>query len=99
MMGIMPGHIYARGAVGVVTRSGTLGYEAASQMQALGIGITTSVGIGGDPVNGSSLGDVLALFEQDPETEAVMMIGESGGAQEGVAAVVGEEHRTKPESG
>src|SRR5437899_12634215 len=87
MMGIMPGHIYARGPVGVVTRSGTLGYEAASQMQALGIGVTTSVGIGGDPINGSSFVDMLALFEQDPETEAVMMIGEIGGPQEADAAV------------
>ena len=96
MMGIMPGHIYARGAVGVVTRSGTLGYEAASQMQALGIGITTSVGIGGDPINGSSFVDMLALFEQDPETEAVMMIGEIGGPQEADAAVFVKEHMTKP---
>src|SRR5205807_833538 len=86
MMGIMPGHIYTRGSVGVVTRSGTLGYEAASQMQALGVGMTTSVGIGGDPINGSSFVDILALFEQDRETEAVMMIGEIGGPQEAGAA-------------
>src|SRR5439155_1284171 len=86
MMGIMPGHIYTRGAVGVVTRSGTLGYEAAAQMQALGVGITTSVGIGGDPINGSSFVDLLALFEEDPETDAVMMIGEIGGPQEADAA-------------
>src|SRR3989454_8646091 len=79
MMGIMPRHIYGRGPVGVVTRSGTLGYEAASQMKALGVGMTTSVGIGGDPINGSSFVDILTLFEQDPETEAVMMIGEIGG--------------------
>ena len=96
MMGIMPGHIYTRGPVGVVTRSGTLGYEAASQMQALGIGITTSVGIGGDPINGSSFVDILALFEQDPETEAVMMIGEIGGPQEADAALFVREHMTKP---
>src|SRR2546426_4454889 len=96
MMGIMPGHIYARGAVGVVTRSGTLGYEAASQMQALDIGITTSVGIGGDPINGSSFVDILALFEQDPETEAVMMIGEIGGPQEADAARFVQENMTKP---
>src|SRR5437867_4088700 len=89
MMGIMPGHIYTRGSVGIVTRSGTLGYEAASQMQALGVGITTSVGIGGDPINGSSFVDILALFEQDPETEAVMMIGEIGGPQEADAALFG----------
>ena len=79
MLGIMPGHIYMRGNVGLVTRSGTLGYEAASQMKAVGIGITTSVGIGGDPINGSSFLDHLKLFEQDPETDAVMIIGEIGG--------------------
>src|SRR5438552_3242413 len=86
MMGIMPGHIYQRGRVGVVTRSGTLGYEAASQMSALGVGISTSVGIGGDPINGSSFVDMLVHFEQDPETDAVMMIGEIGGPQEAGAA-------------
>jgi malate-CoA ligase subunit alpha len=96
MMGIMPGHIYARGPVGVVTRSGTLGYEAAAQMCALGIGQTTSVGIGGDPINGSSFVDVLALFEQDPETDAVMMIGEIGGPQEADAAGFVKDHMTKP---
>jgi malate-CoA ligase subunit alpha len=96
MMGIMPGHIYARGVVGVVTRSGTLGYEAASQMKALGVGVTTSVGIGGDPINGSSFVDILALFEADPETEAVMMIGEIGGPQEADAALFVKEHMTKP---
>src|SRR3984957_1584326 len=82
MIGIMPGHIYQRGKVGVVSRSGTLGYEAAAQMKAVGIGVTTSVGIGGDPINGSSFLDHLALFEKDPETEAVIMIGEIGGPQE-----------------
>jgi malate-CoA ligase subunit alpha len=96
MMGIMPGHIYARGPVGVVTRSGTLGYEAAAQMQALGIGMTTSVGIGGDPINGSSFVDILALFEHDPETEAVMMIGEIGGPQEADAALYVQHHMSKP---
>jgi malate-CoA ligase subunit alpha len=96
MMGIMPGHIYMQGNVGVVTRSGTLGYEAASQMKALGIGITTSVGIGGDPINGSSFLDVLKLFEADPDTEAVMMIGEIGGPQEAEAAQFVKEHMTKP---
>lgn len=96
MMGIMPGHIYSRGLVGVVTRSGTLGYEAASQMNALGIGQTTSVGIGGDPINGSSFVDMLARFEEDDETEAVMMIGEIGGPQEADAAVFVKEHMTKP---
>jgi malate-CoA ligase subunit alpha len=96
MLGIMPGHIYQRGTVGLVTRSGTLGYEAASQMKALGIGITTSVGIGGDPINGSSFVDVLRRFEEDPETEAVMMIGEIGGPQEAEAALFAKEHMKKP---
>lgn len=96
MMGIMPGHIYERGQIGVVTRSGTLGYEAASQMKALGVGITTSVGIGGDPINGTSFVDTLALFEQDPETAVVMMIGEIGGPQEADAALFVQEHMTKP---
>jgi malate-CoA ligase subunit alpha len=86
MLGIMPGHIYSRGSVGVISRSGTLGYEAASQMKAVGIGISTSVGIGGDPINGSSFLDHLTLFEQDNETEAVLMIGEIGGPQEAEAA-------------
>jgi succinyl-CoA synthetase alpha subunit len=86
MLGIMPGHIYKRGTVGLVTRSGTLGYEAASQMKAAGIGISTSVGIGGDPINGSSFRDILELFETDPDTKAVMMIGEIGGPQEAEAA-------------
>jgi malate-CoA ligase subunit alpha len=96
MLGIMPGHIYQRGTVGLVTRSGTLGYEAASQMKALGIGITTSVGIGGDPINGSSFVDILRRFEDDPETEAVMMIGEIGGPQEAEAALFAKEHMKKP---
>ncbi|MCG8360240.1 MAG: succinate--CoA ligase subunit alpha [Kiloniellales bacterium] len=96
MMGIMPGHIYMPGRVGIVGRSGTLGYEAASQMQALGIGVSTSVGIGGDPVNGSSFKDVLALFEADPQTDAVMMIGEIGGPQEAEAAAFIREAMTKP---
>jgi len=96
MMGIMPGHIYVPGPVGVVSRSGTLGYEAAAQMAVLGIGQTTSVGIGGDPINGSSFVDMLALFEQDPETEAVMIIGEIGGPQEADAAMFVKEHMTKP---
>jgi malate-CoA ligase subunit alpha len=85
-----------RGNVGLVTRSGTLGYEAASQMKELGIGITTSVGIGGDPINGSSFTDHLKLFEQDPETDAVMIIGEIGGPQEAEAALFAKENMTKP---
>jgi malate-CoA ligase subunit alpha len=96
MLGIMPGHIYQRGTLGLVTRSGTLGYEAASQMKALGIGITTSVGIGGDPINGSSFVDILKLFEEDPETEAAMMIGEIGGPQEAEAALFAQKNMKKP---
>jgi malate-CoA ligase subunit alpha len=96
MLGIMPGHIYRRGSVGIVSRSGTLGYEAAAQMNALGIGQTTSVGIGGDPINGSSFLDHLMLFEQDPETQAVVMIGEIGGPQEAEAAKWVMENMSKP---
>ena len=96
MLGIMPGHIYMEGNVGVVGRSGTLGYEAASQMKSLGIGITTSVGIGGDPINGSSHRDILEHFENDPDTKAVMMIGEIGGPQEAEAAQYFRDHMTKP---
>jgi malate-CoA ligase subunit alpha len=96
MLGIMPGHIYKRGSVGIVGRSGTLGYEAASQMLELGIGVSTSVGIGGDPINGSSFRDILELFEADPETTAIMMIGEIGGPQEAEAAEFVREHMTKP---
>ena len=96
MLGIMPGHIYKRGNVGIVSRSGTLGYEAAAQMNDLGIGQTTSVGIGGDPINGSSFLDHLMLFEQDPETEAVIMIGEIGGPQEAEASKWVKENMTKP---
>jgi malate-CoA ligase subunit alpha len=96
MLGIMPGHIYQRGNVGIVSRSGTLGYEAAAQMNALGIGQTTSVGIGGDPINGSSFLDHLMLFEQDPETEAVVMIGEIGGPQEAEASKWVKQHMSKP---
>jgi malate-CoA ligase subunit alpha len=96
LLGIMPGHIYLPGNIGVVGRSGTLGYEAAAQMKELGIGISTSVGIGGDPINGSSFRDILELFENDPDTHAVMMIGEIGGPQEAEAAVYIGEHMTKP---
>jgi malate-CoA ligase subunit alpha len=96
LLGIMPGHIYQSGAVGIVGRSGTLGYEAAAQMQALGIGVSTSVGIGGDPINGSSFKDILELFEEDPETKAVMMIGEIGGPQEAEAAAFIRDHMSKP---
>jgi malate-CoA ligase subunit alpha len=96
MLGIMPGHIYKRGNVGVVGRSGTLGYEAADQMKALGIGISTSVGIGGDPINGSSHRDVLEKFTEDKETKVVLMIGEIGGQQEIEAGRYAKEHLGKP---
>ncbi|MEZ5445054.1 MAG: succinate--CoA ligase subunit alpha [Gammaproteobacteria bacterium] len=96
MMGIMPGHIYMEGDVGIVGRSGTLGYEAASQMKALGIGVSTSIGIGGDPINGSSFKDVIELFEQDPETKMMVMIGEIGGPQEVEAAKFIKENCKKP---
>ena len=96
MMGIMPGHIYMEGNVGVIGRSGTLGYEAASQMKALGIGISTSIGIGGDPINGSSFKDHLASFEEDPETKAIVMIGEIGGPQEAEGAQFYKENMKKP---
>ncbi len=95
-MGIMPPAIYLPGRVGIVGRSGTLGYEAASQMKALGIGVSTSVGIGGDPINGSSFRDILELFENDEGTDAVMMIGEIGGPQEAEAAAYARDHMTKP---
>jgi malate-CoA ligase subunit alpha len=96
MMGIMPGHIYMQGNVGLIGRSGTLGYEAASQMKELGIGISTSVGIGGDPINGSSFTEILKHFEQDDETAAIMIIGEIGGPQEAEAAEYFKNHMTKP---
>ena len=96
MLGIMPGHIYLPGNVGIVGRSGTLGYEAADQMKRLGIGVSTSVGIGGDPINGSSHRDILEQFEQDPETKVILMIGEIGGPQEVEAGLFAKEHMTKP---
>jgi len=96
MLGIMPGHIYIPGNVGIVGRSGTLGYEAADQMKALGIGISTSVGIGGDPINGSSHRDILERFEADPETKMVVMIGEIGGPQEVEAGLFAKENMKKP---
>ena len=96
MLGIMPGHIYIPGRVGVIGRSGTLGYEAASQMKAEGIGVSTSVGIGGDPINGSSFKDHLQRFEADPDTDAVVMIGEIGGPQEAEAAEFYRDNMNKP---
>ncbi|MEC8970168.1 MAG: succinate--CoA ligase subunit alpha, partial [Actinomycetota bacterium] len=95
LLGIMPGHIYAQGPVGIVGRSGTLGYEAASQLKALGVGVSTSVGIGGDPINGSSFTDHLKSFEQDPETSLVVIIGEIGGPQEAEAAKYARDHMHK----
>jgi malate-CoA ligase subunit alpha len=96
MLGIMPGHIYKQGNVGLISRSGTLGYEAAAQMKELGIGISTSVGIGGDPINGSSFLDHLVLFDKDPDTVAVLIIGEIGGPQEAEASAWIKENFSKP---
>jgi malate-CoA ligase subunit alpha len=96
MLGIMPGHIYQQGTVGIVSRSGTLGYEAAAQMKALGIGVSTSVGIGGDPINGSSFLDHLERFEADADTKAVIMIGEIGGPQEAEASAWVQANMSKP---
>lgn len=96
LLGIMPGHIYLAGNVGIIGRSGTLGYEAAAQLKDLGLGVSTSVGIGGDPINGSSFRDILERFEQDPDTHVIAMIGEIGGPQEAEAAEYIQSHVTKP---
>ena len=96
LLGIMPGHIYLQGNVGIVGRSGTLGYEAAQQLKNLNIGISTSVGIGGDPINGSSFKDVLEKFEKDDQTKAILMIGEIGGPQEVEAGKFAKENMSKP---
>ncbi len=96
MLGIMPGHIYQQGVVGIVGRSGTLGYEAADQMKALDIGVSTSVGIGGDPINGSSHRDIFERFNQDEETQVVLMIGEIGGSQEVEAGMYASKCMNKP---
>ncbi len=95
-IGIMPGHIHHKGPVGVVSRSGTLTYEAVGQLRELGLGQSSCVGIGGDPVNGMKHIDVMRLFNADPETEAVIMVGEIGGNDEEACARWIREHMTKP---
>jgi succinyl-CoA synthetase alpha subunit len=95
-VGIMPGHIHLGGPVGVVSRSGTLTYEAVAQLTALGIGQTTCIGIGGDPIIGTTHTDALRLFNEDPATEAIVMIGEIGGSAEEEAAEYAKAHVRKP---
>ena len=95
----MPGHIHIPGNVGVVSRSGTLTYEVVAALTARGIGQSTAVGIGGDPIIGSTFIDILQLFEEDPETEQVVMIGEIGGTDEEEAARFIRDHMTKPVTG
>jgi succinyl-CoA synthetase alpha subunit len=95
-IGIMPGHIHKKGPVGVVSRSGTLTYEAVGQLRELGLGQSTCVGTGGDPVNGLKHIDVLRMFNADPQTEAVIMVGEIGGNDEEIAARWVKEHMRKP---
>jgi succinyl-CoA synthetase alpha subunit len=95
-MGIMPGHIHKPGKVGVVSRSGTLTYEVVGQLTKMGIGQSTCIGIGGDPIIGTNFVDALTLFQQDPGTEAIMMIGEIGGSAEETAAAFIKANVTKP---
>jgi succinyl-CoA synthetase alpha subunit len=95
-IGIMPGHIHMEGRIGVVSRSGTLTYEAVGQLTALGLGQSTAIGIGGDPIIGTNHTDALRLFQEDGETEAIVMIGEIGGAAEEDAAAYAKDHVTKP---
>jgi len=95
-IGIMPGHIHKKGRVGVVSRSGTLTYEAVGQLTELGIGQSSAVGIGGDPINGLKHIDIIKLFNDDPGTDAVVMIGEIGGSDEAEAARWCKDHMKKP---
>jgi len=95
-IGIMPGHIHKEGSIGVVSRSGTLTYEAVGQLTALGLGQSSAIGIGGDPIVGTTHVDALRLFQADDETEGIVMIGEIGGTAEEEAAVFANEHVTKP---
>jgi succinyl-CoA synthetase alpha subunit len=95
-IGIMPGHIHKEGRIGVVSRSGTLTYEAVGQLTALGLGQSTAIGIGGDPIIGTTHLQALALFQDDPETEGIVMIGEIGGTAEEEAAAFAKDNVTKP---